>query len=68
MAQGQDKKGMFSGYLKFERPLSCEIDRYTHTEGFDWECFAEMKPLLKVPKNSGWNKGMMKRRLLERED
>lgn len=30
MAQGQDKKGLFSGYLKFERPLSC--DRNTHTQ------------------------------------
>ena len=31
MAQGQDKKGMFSGYLKFERPLSCETETHTHT-------------------------------------
>lgn len=31
MAQGQDKKELFSSYLKFERPLSYETETHTHT-------------------------------------
>ena len=32
MAQGQDKKELFSSYLKFERPLSYETETHTHTQ------------------------------------
>ena len=31
MAQGQDKKELFSSYLKFKRPLSYERETHTHT-------------------------------------